>query len=210
MSEIARFEAKGLKVFMTSSFQTQSMVLLHLISKINRDIPIFMLDTGFLFPETHLFAEEVARTLKLNLIKVKPNHTYKELMAGSKFLYAENSDLCCMRNKVEPLRETYKGYNVWLSGVRADQSNIRAGKKRIEENSDGIIRYHPLLNWDSKSIYLYRKQFELPEHPLEKDGFLSVGCMPCTSKYVDDFSTELRKGRWSGQNKQECGLHTHL
>ena len=100
-----------------------------------------------------------------------------------------------------------KDYDIWISGVRADQSASRSAMKLEQEAPHDILRFHPILDWNPKMIYSYRMQYNLPEHPLDEKGYQSIGCAPCTRKY--DFSDE-RSARWFGLNKTECGLHTEL
>ncbi|REL30197.1 phosphoadenylyl-sulfate reductase [Thalassotalea euphylliae] len=199
------------KILMTSSFQSQSLPLLHIISRLDVPVDIYVLDTGFLFPETHQFIESVSKELGLNIKTMKGDSSLSDqVVSPGVFLHSQDSDRCCHINKVLPLKRISIGYDVWISGIRADQSSVRAKKKPIEYSEDGLLRYHPMLSWTAKDIYLYRKLYSLPEHPLEKEGYLSVGCYPCTQKYVDSIGSDLRSGRWEGQKKIECGLHTEV
>ena len=123
-------------------------------------------------------------------------------------LFTSDPDHCCYLNKVQPLESILMGYDVWINGVRADQSSIRKNFSLEEKAPHGTLRYHPMIHWTSKQIHEYRKIYDLPVHPLETKGYLSIGCEPCTRK-LDPEMTE-RESRWFGLNKAECGLNTDL
>ena len=205
--KIDLFQKRGRRIFATSSFQTQSMPLLHIISETCPEIPIVFINTGFLFPETYSFKDHVARLLNLNIVEVNssvPLHLQKD--ENGLFHYSSDTDYCCHLNKVLPLNEWMKEGDVWISGVRRDQSSTREEMQQIEKRENNVIRFHPMLEWTSKDIYHHINTFNLPKHPLEDKGYLSVGCVPCTSC---GFAAS-REGRWEGQQKTECGLHTKL
>lgn len=199
----------GKKVFLTSSFQTQSLPLLHMVSRVGRDIPVYYANTGFLFPETIRFAESVAKQLDLNVIALRPDVTrIRQMDREGRFLYTSDPDHCCYLNKVQPLEPVLIEHDIWVNGIRHDQGQIRARMAEEAPAPHGCTRYHPILNWNSRMVYYYRKLHDLPEHPLEARGYLSIGCEPCTRKFsVDD---DERSARWFGMNKTECGLHTTL
>jgi len=124
------------------------------------------------------------------------------------FLFSSNPDYCCHINKVEPMEPILQEYDIWINGVRADQSDVRK-EFRIEQPAKfGCTRFHPMLDWDKRMIYQYIKEHQIPRHPLEQYGYNSIGCEPCTQK--PDLEWEERKGRWFGMNKTECGLNTEL
>lgn len=192
------------KIFISSSFQSHSIPMLHLISQMMPDIPIYFVDTGFHFPETISYRDEIEKTLNLN-IKTVSSKISKINQIGNegKFLFVSDPDYCCDINKVGPMQEVAREYDVWLTGVRKDQSAHRKGLTYEAEGKNGILRFHPMLNWDDKMINTYISKNNLLTHPLEKDGYKSIGCAPCTSKPKYD----ERSGRWLGMNKTECGLH---
>ena len=199
----------GKKVFTTSSFQSQSLPLLHMISRVDRDIPVYYTNTGFLFPQTVRFAEELADRLGLTVIALRPEvPKIKQLDRAGRFLYASDPDHCCYLNKVQPLEPILMENDIWINGVRSDQSDVRAAMAETEPAQHGCVRYHPMLGWDSRMIFYYRKMHELPEHPMEADGYLSIGCEPCTTKAFGEGNA--RNSRWFGMNKTECGLNTTL
>ena len=200
---------EGKKVFLTSSFQSQSLPLLHMISRADRDIPVYYTNTGYLFPETIRFAEQLASDLSLNVIPLRPEVSkIRQMDREGRMLYTSDPDHCCYLNKVQPLEPVLMTHDIWVNGIRADQSDVRS-KMAVEESAPhGCTRYHPMLEWDTRMVYYYRKQHGLPEHPLEAQGYLSIGCEPCTRKFTAD--QDERSARWFGMNKTECGLHTTL
>ena len=209
------FDAEGLRVFASSSFQTQSLSLLHILATQTRATDIVFLDTGYHFPETLRFRDQLAERLNLKVVNVRSSVPKSEQRTtDGRLLFAADTDQCCYLNKVAPLEPYLQSHDIWISGVRADQSVVRANMKKTLPGPHGITRYHPMLDWSAKDIHAYRKYYDLPAHPLESQGYLSVGCMPCTRSYLDTLASEGdaqdRGGRWAGQTKTECGLHTEL
>jgi phosphoadenosine phosphosulfate reductase len=213
---IAEFEGKvlyyqrqKLKMFTTSSFQTHSLVLLHLLAKLDPEVPVYIINTGYLFPETVAFAEEVCTAWGLSLRNLK-SHTPKSQQRGEdgKLLFTSDPDYCCYLNKTSPLEGVLKEHDVWVNGIRADQSQTRAAMQTEQPAPFNTLRYHPMLNWSKQEIWRYIKQHNLPRHPLDASGYMSIGCEPCTRK--PDPAMDEREARWYGLNKTECGLHTDL
>jgi phosphoadenosine phosphosulfate reductase len=156
-----------------------------------------------------VFAEKISRTLGLQLERVYPQTSkIAQRDIRGHFLYASDPDLCCELNKVEPLNAIIANYDVWVNGVRRDQSKARSELQSFEKTINGCTRYHPMLDWTAKEIYYYRQCYELDEHPLESAGFQSIGCQPCTS--IRNPCSSERQSRWFGMNKTECGLNTTL
>ncbi|WP_131783498.1 phosphoadenylyl-sulfate reductase [Legionella gresilensis] len=208
--KITYYHNIGKKIFATSSFQTQSLPLLHILSELDFTIPIYFIDTGYLFPETYFFKEELVSQLRLHVISVKsPIAKLRQVDKQHQFLFMTDPDQCCYINKILPLEPIIQTHDIWISGVRSAQSKVREGFSEEEKGKYGITRFHPLLRWTSKEIYYYSKHYELPEHPLQTKGYVSIGCIPCTAKLIDATSLS-RKGRWAGMKKEECGLHTEL
>lgn len=208
-SSIGKYQEEGKKLFTTSSFQTHSIVLLHLLSRIDNTIPVFCLNTGFLFPETIAFKNQLSEEFGLNMIDIKPD-VPKSIQkdAEGKLLFASDPDRCCHFNKVQPMDKILSDYDIWINGIRRDQNANRA-KMRVEEPSKfNTVRFHPMLEWTNKMIYDYIKEYNLPRHPLESEGYTSIGCEPCTRK--PSLEMMEREARWYGMNKTECGLHTEL
>lgn len=208
-SHITKYQEEGKKLFTTSSFQTHSIVLLHLLSRIDKSIPVYCLNTGFLFPETMAYKDQLAEEFGLNMVEIKPD-VPKSLQKDSegKLLFASDPDRCCHYNKVQPMDRLLSDYDIWINGIRRDQNANRA-KMRVEEKSKfDSIRFHPMLEWTNKMIFDYIREYNLPKHPLEAQGYSSIGCEPCTRK--PSLEMMEREARWYGMNKTECGLHTDL
>ena len=209
--QIEKYKGKNLKIFASSSFQTQSVVLLHILSKIDNSIPIYFLNTGYHFPETLAFRDQLAELLKLNVINlVSDIQKFQQKNENGNLLFTSDPDYCCYLNKVQPLEPVLKEKDVWISGVRADQSATRQEMNREDKAQHDVVRYHPMLGWTSKMIYDYIKENDLPKHPLEETGYVSIGCQPCTKKMEIDSNDNGRSGRWFGMQKTECGIHTEL
>lgn len=208
-SKILEYKAEDKRLFTTSSFQSHSIVLLHILSEIDNTIPVYFLNTGYLFPETLKFRDKIGSKLGLSITdlhSVIPKSMQKD--RNGKLFFVEDPDHCCAINKTQPMENILASHDIWINGVRADQSATRSAM-RVEQSAPfNVTRFHPMLNWNAKMIYQYRKQYDLPDHPMESKGYLSVGCEPCTRKI--DPELQEREARWYGMNKTECGLHTDL
>lgn len=209
--QVEHFAREDRTVYLTSSFQTQSVPLLHLISNLSSAslIRVVLIDTGFLFPETYLFAQTLKNRFGLKIREVKADRNYSEQMgADERFMFASDLEACCRVNKVDPIEQILHAGDVWISGIRADQSKVRANKQIIEHDERGVVRYHPMLEWTARDVHRYIAQNDLPKHPLEAAGYKSIGCIPCTRKWSAlDLDADQRGGRWEGSRKTECGLH---
>lgn len=197
------------EIAMSSSFQTQSMPLLHMVATIDRNVPIFFLDTGYHFWETLIFREWIASEWHLNIVDLYRDHRWDVFARQhTRTLPVEDPNLCCYLHKVQPMQKALKDVKAWISGIRRDQTSVRAHAKILELQEDGLLKINPLLNWTKADVTQYMEEFKLPEHPLFKQGYRSIGCAPCTVAIgVDD---DERAGRWAGRGKSECGLHTTM
>lgn len=206
-AHLDRYRSDGLRPFATSSFQSNSVVLLHLLSRFGPEVPVYFLDTGYHFPETLAFRDRLAARLGLD-VRTLRSPISRELQrdAAGRLLFCSDPDRCCELNKVLPLEPITAGYDVWISGLRGSQSAHRATLGREEPGRNGVLRYHPLIDWDARAVHGYIEEHGLPRHPLEAEGYLSVGCQPCTRKALAT-GLDDRSGRWAGQRKTECGLH---
>ncbi|MAE84281.1 MAG: phosphoadenylyl-sulfate reductase [Flammeovirgaceae bacterium] len=203
------YKAEGKKLFTTSSFQTHSLVMLHIISRIDNSIPVYFLNTGYHFPETVAFKDQVAEQFGLNVIETKSSMPrYMQRDEEGRLLFTSDPDHCCFINKTAPTEELLKTHDVWINGVRGDQSAIRKAMKVEQDAPFNTVRFHPMLDWNMKTIFAYIKEHNLPRHPLDSKGYMSIGCEPCTRKM--DPEMQEREARWFGLNKVECGLHTDL
>ena len=196
-------------IAMSSSFQTQSMPLLHMASRLQPDLPIFFIDTGYHLWETLMFREKIAHEWGLNIIDLYRDSRWDIFMRqNTRRLPVEDPNLCCFLHKVQPMQNALKGYKAWISGIRRDQTSVRATAKFLELQADGLLKINPLLNWTKADVNRYIKENALPQHPLYEKGYRSVGCAPCTIAIgVND---DERAGRWVGRGKTECGLHTDM
>ena len=197
------------EIAMSSSFQTQSMPLLHMVATIDRNVPIFFLDTGYHFWETLIFREWIASEWHLNIIDLYRDPRWDVFAKQHiRSLPVEDPNLCCYLHKVQPMQKALKDVKAWVSGIRRDQTAVRAHAKILELQEDGLLKINPLLNWTKADVAQYMEENQLPEHPLYKQGYRSIGCAPCTVAVgVDD---DERAGRWAGRGKSECGLHTAM
>ena len=209
--DVQQYLDDGLKIFTTSSFQSHSIPLLHILKGIYPDIPVYFLNTGFHFPETQIFKETVRKELNLNILDLtSPVSKLMQRDGSGKFHYASNPEFCCYLNKILPLEPILRENDVWIAGVRASQNKNRASFSFEEKGKFNTLRYHPILDWTTKEIWQYSKEFNLPKHPLDDKGYVSIGCEPCTQRFDLSKMDSVRDGRWAGLNKSECGLHTEL
>jgi phosphoadenosine phosphosulfate reductase len=200
-------ELLGDQLMMSTAFGKSGMVILHMVRDIAPRLPVYFLNTGFHFPETLNYAEELRRKWKLNLILREPK------LFGDAFKarygeqpYRTNPDFCCHKNKVEPFAEILGEYRGWISGVRRDQGLSRAQAEALEILEGGKLKVQPLVAWRREQVDRYVEEHEIPLHPLFGEGYTSIGCAPCTQRPTHP--GDERSGRWAGIAKRECGLHT--
>lgn len=200
-------EAFGDGLAMTSSFGAQSAVMLHLVTQTIPGLPVILIDTGYLFPETYRFVESLRKRLDLNLKVYTPAMTAAmyEAVHGKTWEYAEGLDHYHRLFKVEPLQRALKELNItaWLAGLRADQTSHRASLRTVEKQ-DGLYKVHPILNWSGKDTHEYLAKHDLPYHPLVEKGYPSIGDTHSTRPITADM--DERDGRFGGL-RQECGIH---
>lgn len=194
----------------SSSFQMQSLPLLHMIANLTPDLPVIFLDTGYHFPETLLFRDQIVELWGLNLRVVRAQSSpFEQTKRYGPELHRTDPDFCCHLNKVEPMQRILRDFEGWISGIRRDQSPARAHIPVTEQTENGVVRIHPLASWTRVDIWRYIHHHNLPTHPLFSKGYFSIGCVPCTRPLTSDDEDE-RAGRWSGLQKTECGLHIQL
>lgn len=189
----------------TSSFQTQSLPLLHMIGRSTPRMPILFLDTGFHFPETLAYRDRVVKLLGLNLQVLEPKMGHDGFLQEYGELYRRNPDLCCHINKVEPLERAKAGLDAWVAGIRRDQTPAREGTPVLSRQEDGLVKICPMVTWTQEAVEGYIETHGLPQHPLHDEGFGSIGCAPCTRRVME--GEDFRAGRWAGSQKSECGIH---
>ncbi len=200
-------ETFGEGLAMTSSFGAQSAVMLHLVTRIIPDLPIILIDTGYLFPETYQFVQDLTKQLSLNLKVFSPRVTPAryEALHGKTWEYSEGLSHYHEVFKVEPLQRALEELNVtaWLAGLRSNQTDHRATLRTVEKQ-DGLYKVHPILNWSRKAIGEYMAKYSLPYHPLVEKGYPSIGDTHSTRPITD--GQDERDGRFGGF-AQECGIH---
>jgi phosphoadenosine phosphosulfate reductase len=197
------------KIMLTCSFQHDGVVLAHMLRTIDPAVPVVFINTGFHFPETLAYRDEIVGRFGLRLVELHPVVPREEFAARYGLdLYARNPDLCCHLNKVEPLRRHLPSMRAWINGRRRDQAASRQAIRVVEEYQGGLYKINPLAAWSSRDTFYYLERHDIPLHPLFAQGYASIGCAPCTRPVLPDESE--RDGRWAGQAKTECGLHTFL
>jgi len=204
--------AKALKVFgreklaLVSSFGTESAALLKVMADVDPAIPVIFLDTGWLFEETLAYRDTLTAKLGLSDVRsVKPLEETLEREDPERELWFSDPDACCRIRKVEPLVRALKPFSAWINGRKRFQGALRAEIPVVEQ--DGVrLKFNPFANVSREAIEAIFKTAELPQHPLVASGYLSVGCMPCSSRAVA--GEDARAGRWRDRGKTECGIHT--
>jgi phosphoadenosine phosphosulfate reductase len=202
----ARF---GDKAVLTMSFQHEGVVIAHLLREVAPATAVLFIDTGYHFPETLAYRDEIVGRFGLNLVELRPIMPREEFAQRHGLdLYARSPDLCCHINKVEPLRRYLPGMRAWINGRRRDQASTRQAIRVVETYQEGLSKINPLASWNSRDTFYYMQRHDIPLHPLFEQGYASIGCAPCTRPVLPGESE--RAGRWAGQAKTECGLHTFL
>jgi len=198
-------ETFGEDLLFTSSFGAQSGVLLHLWSEVARHLRVVFIDTGFLFPETLAYRDALVKQLGLTVRVLAPDVPNADFVAryGSD-IQKRDPDFCCGVNKVAPLAELRANARAWVSGLRRDQSTTR-DRLAILEREGHLVRVHPLATSTKADVAEYLERHGIPEHPLVRRRYLSIGCAPCTRAVAE--GEDERAGRWAWSTKTECGLH---
>ncbi len=203
------------KVVFSTSFSFEDQAIAHNILSNDLPIKIFTLDTGRLFAETYSVWSATNERYNTSIKAMYPNNQLLEELVterGPNSFYEspQNRIDCCHIRKVEPLRRALAGNAVWVTGLRAEHSANRHDMPMVEfDATNNIIKYHPLLHWNTEDVRNYINEFNIPYNILHDRGFVSIGCAPCTRaiKPGEDF----RAGRWwwEDSSKKECGLHVH-
>lgn len=188
-----------------SSFGTESAVLLHLVARADPAVPVIFVDTLKMFPETLAYREQLVAAFGLSGSRVvEPDAAVIAARDDKGLRWSYDPDGCCEIRKVEPLKRAKAGLDSWISGRKAFQSVTRQNIPRFEVE-DGRLKVNPLGDWVKADLEAYFAAHDLPRHPLEAEGYLSIGCQPCTSKVQP--GEDPRAGRWRGWDKVECGIH---
>jgi phosphoadenosine phosphosulfate reductase len=191
---------------LVSSFGTESAALLKVMADVDPAIPVIFLDTGWLFEETLTYRDTLVATLGLTDVRsIKPLQETLSRDDGDRELWFSDPDACCRIRKVEPLTRALAPFKAWINGRKRFQGGLRADIAVVEQ--DGArLKFNPFANVSREQIEAIYSKAKLPSHPLTATGFLSVGCMPCTSR--TSVGEDARAGRWRGTAKTECGIHT--
>ncbi len=195
-------------VCITSSFQAEDVVLVHMVKELLPRIPVVFLDTGYHFAETYEYRDRMAREWNLNLISLLPRQTVAEQEAQFGILNQTDPSRCCGMRKVEPLFSELEKYRLWFTGLRKEQAKSRAQLKPVDDFAlpmgKHLRKISPLTDWTAKDVWQYAGEFSIPLLSLYDRRYTSIGCEPCTSLPFDP--DDPRSGRWGGR-KQECGIH---
>ena len=194
------------RLAVVSSFGTESAALLKVMADVDPAIPVVFLDTGWLFEETLAYRDTLVATLGLRDVRsIKPLEQALSREDPDRELWFSDPDACCRIRKVEPLARALAPFSAWINGRKRFQGGLRADMAVVED--DGVrLKFNPFANVSREEIEAIYKLAKLPPHPLAASGYLSVGCMPCSSRASAD--EDVRAGRWRGRAKTECGIHT--
>ncbi|WP_428937195.1 phosphoadenylyl-sulfate reductase [Fontivita pretiosa] len=203
----------GRGLVMSSSFGAESALLIHMATRVMPNIRIIFIDTGYLFPETHQFMEQLRARFDLNVWIYRTRNdpiAYLHRAGEENPTWRKDIDRCCAENKNEPFERAMRELKPsgWLRGIRRNQADTRRSRQIVEWSQ----RYHcyaisPLLNWTGREIYAYMKRHDLPFHPLYDKGYASIGCNPLSCTRPVQPGEDPRSGRWSGTGKLECGIN---
>lgn len=201
------------RIALSSSLSIEDQVILHMMWQISKNVKVFTLDTGRLFPETYALIDATNQFFGIKIDVYFPDNRQVEDMVkthGINLFYhsIENRKLCCQIRKIEPLKRALKGLEAWVCGLRKDQSVTRFYTQMIEwDETHQLLKINPLVNWSEKQVRDYIKQYNIPYNPLHDKGFPSIGCQPCTRAIEE--GEDVRAGRWWWETPEhkECGLH---
>lgn len=199
-------DADAGRTAVVSSFGTESAVLLHMVARIAPETPVLFLDTGKMFRETLDYVDDLTERLGLRDVRrIRPSAHGLRRDDPSGDLWARDSHACCALRKVAPLQRALAGFDTWVTGRKRYQTGSRADLPMIEPDGNRV-KINPLAQWREEDVAAYRYVNELPAHPLEAEGYASVGCWPCTTPVAP--GEHARAGRWRGHARMECGIHT--
>ncbi len=205
----------GEDLLMSSSFGEDSAALIHMAHRIKPGIRIIFVNTGYHFPETHAFLEQLRLRFNLNIWTYRTRNdpiAYLHHAGEENPAWRKDITACCAANKNEPFQRAMKELapKGWLRGIRRDEAKTRAGRQFIEWNQGyNCHAISPLLNWTAREVHAYLKQHDLPRHPLWEKGYASIGCNPLSCTRPIGEGEDPRSGRWAGQDKVECGINQY-
>ena len=202
----------GEKIVFSSSFGQEDQAITQAIASTKSNIEIFTLDTGRQFQESYELMDLTIKKYGISIQTFFPSTTAVEKLVAEKgfnsfYTSVENRKECCFVRKMEPLSRALQGAKVWITGLRAEQSENRADMPILEwDESRQLFKINPLIDWDFSTLEKYLTDHKIPQNPLHKKGFISIGCAPCTRAISE--GEHPRAGRWWWENSQkECGLH---
>lgn len=202
-------DSGGVGVCLTSSFQTEDMVVLHILRRFLRDVPVIFLETGYHFKELIAYRDRMVEEWGLNLVNAMPSTTVAEFEGQFGKLHIVQPTECCRVRKVEPLMRSLEPFDWWFTGLRREQSPTRAGLKKVEDHrtptGKRMKKVSVLADWDWARVTKYAETEGIPRLELYDRGYTSIGCEPCT--VIPEAGADPRSGRWGGK-KLECGIHT--
>ncbi|MGA8620955.1 MAG: phosphoadenylyl-sulfate reductase [Candidatus Sulfotelmatobacter sp.] len=201
------FGTFGEAVAISSAFGAEGMVLIDMASRVRKGFRIFTLDTEFLFPETYNLMDQVEKKYGITIERVFPlNSPEEQERALGPALWRRNPDQCCYLRKVEPLQRKLGELRAWITSIRRDQTAARASAGKVEWDAKfGLVKINPIADWNSKQVWQYIRQHDVPYNALHDRDYPSIGCVQCTRAVRPE--EDPRAGRWSGSSKTECGLH---
>jgi len=193
----------------TCSFQTECMALVDLVIAQQPGIPVLFLETGYHFPETYAYRDQMTERMHLNLVNLEAKMPVAEQESKFGILNQTAPDRCCGIRKVEPLFRGLGDYAIWFTALRREQSPTRANLAAVDDfklpTGHQLLKVSPLADWTNADVWAYLKRRGIPALPLYDQGYTSIGCQPCTVRPIS--ADDLRSGRWQGQGKLECGIH---
>ncbi|PWE28843.1 phosphoadenylyl-sulfate reductase [Maritimibacter sp. 55A14] len=194
------------EIALVSSFGAESVVLLHMISIMDRTTPVLFIDTEMLFEETLQYQAELADTLGLADVRViRPDREAIFAEDTDGLLHQRDPDACCALRKTRPLQQALRGFDAWITGRKRFQGAARETLDFFEDEVGERIKVNPLAHWAKADLQDYIDNNKLPRHPLVRQGYPSIGCRPCTTRVAP--GEDERSGRWRGRDKEECGIH---
>jgi phosphoadenosine phosphosulfate reductase len=201
--------SENARVCLTSSFQAEDMAVLHLLRQRIPEVPVLFLDTGYHFSQTYEYRDRMAKEWSLQLVNVLPKQTVPEQESSFGILYRSDPTRCCQLRKVAPLLGALEPFDVWFTGLRREQSPTRRNLKKVElhrlPTGKTLWKVSLLADWNWEQVWHYVNANGISHLPQYDEGYLSIGCEPCTALPVDP--NNPRSGRWGG-TKLECGIHT--
>ena len=202
-------EAFDGRICTVSSFGAESVILLHMISQVDPSVPVVFLNTGKLFGESLRYRDRLQERLGLTDIRSVAPHPADLLANDPKGgLWQRDLDGCCDIRKILPQARAVTGFDALITGRKKFQTDDRQTRDIVQRSEDGRFKVNPLANWQLDDLKTYIERHALPRHPLVKAGYLSIGCMPCTSKVEEGGA--YRSGRWADSDKDECGIHLNV